>query len=38
MGATQIIYENGAVVCRRLYNEKPDIITSDVKYNTSYRK
>jgi hypothetical protein len=34
LGATQIIDENGNVICRRLYNEASGIVTSDVQYNT----
>jgi len=38
MGATQIIDETGSVICRRLYNEKSGIISSDVQYNTLPKK
>ena len=38
MGATQIINKAGTVICRRLYNEEPGIIISDVTYNTLPKK
>ena len=38
MGATQVIDENGAVICRRLYNEEAGIISSDIQYNKLPKK